>query len=73
MNHITEIIPEMEDMPDWMKEAFDSGQFFAECRKKVDHLEYKIDALMMEYCPLEMTNKQMDNWRKHQKLPNDHL
>ena len=33
-----------------------------------EHLQAKIDALMLEYCPDEMTEEQMDNWGKHQVL-----
>jgi hypothetical protein len=28
----------------------------------------KIDALMLEYCPSEMTPEQVDNWAKHQQV-----
>lgn len=31
-----------------------------------DPLEYKIDELMLEYCPEDMTEEQLDNWSKHQ-------
>lgn len=30
-------------------------------------LQAKIDALMLEYCPDEMTQAQLDNWAAHQK------
>lgn len=30
-------------------------------------LQAKIDALMLEYCPEEMTPEQIKNWEKHQK------
>ena len=30
------------------------------------HQQAKIDSLMLEYCPDEMTQDQMDNWEKHQ-------
>lgn len=29
-------------------------------------LQYKIDQLMLEYCPNEMSKEQMDNWKKNQ-------
>ena len=29
-------------------------------------LENKIDSLMLEYCPDEMTKEQIENWEKHQ-------
>ena len=37
MTHITEIIP--EDMPEWMKEAFDEGQFFARVIERFEIME----------------------------------
>ena len=37
MNHITEIIP--DDIPQWMQDAIDDGQFFRICRERVEELE----------------------------------
>jgi len=34
---------------------------------EIDRLQAKVDALMLEYCPDEMTPEQMDNWGKHQE------
>jgi len=36
-------------------------------RKKVKHLQFRVDSLMLEYCPDEMTKKQKKNWAKHQR------
>lgn len=33
----------------------------------IAELEAKIDALMLEYCPDEMTPEQIENWGKHQR------
>lgn len=33
---------------------------------KIQSMQAKIDALMLEFCPDEMTAKQKDNWAKHQ-------
>jgi hypothetical protein len=30
------------------------------------HKQWQIDILMLEYCPGEMTQDQIDNWAKHQ-------
>lgn len=30
-------------------------------------LQYKIDELMLEYCPNEMTEEQLENYEKHQR------
>jgi hypothetical protein len=34
---------------------------------EVAALQAKIDALMLEYCPNEMTPEQVENWAKHQR------
>lgn len=36
--------------------------------KEVDAKQAKIDALMLEYCPEEMTQEQIDNWASHQRV-----
>ena len=35
--------------------------------KRIAHLEYKIDELMLEWCPDEMTPEQLENYAKHQR------
>jgi hypothetical protein len=35
---------------------------------KIADLESKVDELMLEYCPTEMTQDQLDNWVKSQKV-----
>lgn len=35
--------------------------------ERIAHLEYKIDELMLEYCPNEMTEEQLENYKKHQR------
>lgn len=39
-----------------------------EAKQVIDALEAKIDALMLEHCPDEMTPEQVENWEKHQRL-----
>lgn len=34
--------------------------------RKIKAQQATIDALMLEYCPDEMTEEQMDEWAKHQ-------
>ena len=36
--------------------------------KKLAAAQAKIDALMLEYCPDEMTQEQIDNWVRHQRV-----
>jgi uncharacterized iron-regulated protein len=35
--------------------------------KTADDRQARIDALMLEYCPDEMTEAQKENWAKHQR------
>jgi len=46
-------------------------QLLREAVKEIDSLQAKIDSLMLEYCPDEMTEDQIANWGKHQRaVPN---
>ena len=38
--------------------------------KRIDELEAKIDALMLEHCPEELTTGQFDKWRDCQVISN---
>jgi hypothetical protein len=40
----------------------------AEVEKQRDELQAKVDSLMLEYCPEEMTPEQIENWGKHQVI-----
>ena len=43
-------------------------QGFAEiAARKADALQAQLDALMLEYCPDEMTAEQKANWARHQR------
>lgn len=37
---------------------------------EVQKLQAKIDQLMLEFCPEDMTAEQKANWAKHQRVPN---
>jgi hypothetical protein len=41
---------------------------YAVISSEIDFLQAKIDKLMLEYCPDEMTEAQVSNWALHQKL-----
>ena len=58
-NHITEIIP--DDMPDWMRKAFDDGQFFNVSREKVESLLLKNAVLSDQINTLELAMKEIYN------------
>lgn len=45
----------------------DAGKSVTNLKKKIESLECKIDSLMLEYCPEEMTDEQFENWASHQK------
>ena len=38
----------------------------AEKDKRINHLQHKIDELMLEYCPDEMNVEQMEGYEKNQ-------
>jgi len=40
---------------------------FLEWRDRAEKAEAKIDALMFEYCPIEMSLEQIARWKKHQR------
>ncbi len=47
-------------------------QRFAEAAaQKADSLQAQLDAMMLEFCPEEMTEAQKDNWAKHQRHAED--
>ena len=43
MTCITEIIPDLNELPDWAREAFEEGQFFTAIGKKIKEHEMLID------------------------------
>ena len=47
-------------------------QGFAEmAARKADAIQAQLDALMLEFCPDEMTDAQRENWAKHQRPVSD--
>jgi len=41
--------------------------------RHLDDRQARIDALMLEYCPDEMTEAQKENWAKHQRQAGDDM
>lgn len=37
-----------------------------EAADEIERLQSKVDALMLEYCPDEMSPEQKENWARHQ-------
>ncbi len=52
-----------KDAADAIRTAIDTIE---QQKSDIESLEAKIDALMLEFCPEDMTKEQMDNWEKHQ-------
>jgi len=46
---------------------------YKEYHNKEQALQAKIDALMLEYCPEDMTKEQLEEWAAHQKPVSDGL
>lgn len=44
------------------------GDLLAEAAKELGALQAKIDDLMLEYCPKDMTPEQIENWKQHQRV-----
>lgn len=44
-----------------------------ELKAKVNHLQFLLDSVMLEFCPDEMTEEQMENWKKAQKKSNSEI
>ena len=62
MKKIVEMIP--EDLPDWALQAMEDGQLFNAMLNKINAQQAKIDALMLEFCPDEMTQDQRNRWMR---------
>ena len=45
-----------------------SEKAYQELVRKNNHLQFLLDSIMLEYCPDEMTEEQMDNWKKAQRV-----
>ena len=41
-----------------------------ELKAKNNHLQFLLDSVMLEFCPDEMSEEQMENWKKAQKKSN---
>lgn len=40
-------------------------------QRKVQELQAEIDRLMLEFCPDEMSEEQLETWAKHQQVAKD--
>lgn len=45
----------------------DQAHVINELSAKKNALQAQIDALMLEYCPQDMTTEQFDNWKDYQR------
>lgn len=49
----------------------ESNRCYLEQFNRAEALQAQIDRLMIEHCPHEMTQEQVDNWKRHQKAVSD--
>lgn len=49
------------------KDASDYARALSEEQRRCEALQAKVDALMLEYCPDEMTPEQTAEWARHQR------
>lgn len=47
-------------------ERFTVREAARQAADKIEELQARIDELMLEYCPEEMTAEQLEEWAKHQ-------
>jgi len=52
-----------DDYPSYSKS---SEQTIAKVQQRLEYMQSQIDDLMLEYCPDEMSQEQLDNWAKNQ-------
>lgn len=45
----------------------EAAETIIDFRAQVAALQARVDALMLEYCPDEMTEEQLENWARHQR------
>lgn len=57
----------MDDAACWEYAARHLSRELSEARADAAAKQARIDALMLEYCPTEMTNAQLAEWAGHQK------
>jgi hypothetical protein len=50
----------------WKQRYNDAKETILTLQKEKEALQAKIDSLMLEYCPDEMTEEQFENWGKRQ-------
>ena len=49
------------------KETAEHYRAHADALEETERLQARVDALMLEYCPDEMTPEQLAEWEKHQR------
>lgn len=68
------IASQAERIGEWRQQAIDRTADWRKCeierdalKERIGELEARIDALMLDHCPDEMTREQRENWAKHQR------
>lgn len=60
------------DKTEWVQETcqyYELGLHRADVlKRRIEYLQSRIDSLMLEFCPEDMTKEQLENWKKNQKV-----
>lgn len=70
MNNDTLALNEWFEKTDWVQKTCtvdELGMHRADIlKKRIDALQAKVDSLMLEFCPEDMTEGQLNNWKLNQ-------
>lgn len=80
LDRAKEIIARQQDYLGKQREAWEqhmevsvnNARYILELERAVEANQAKIDALMLEYCPADMSIEQIANWQKHQVKADGH-
>jgi hypothetical protein len=64
-----DVLPVVEKWAAFARESHESGvsNMYADFVAEIERLQARVDSLMLEYCPSEMTDAQREEWAKHQR------
>lgn len=53
--------------------GYEAAEMIIDLRAQVAALQARVDALMLEFCPDEMNEEQLDHWARHQRPASDEV
>lgn len=53
--------------------GYEAAEMIIDLCAQVDALQARVDALMLEFCPDEMNEEQLENWARHQRPASDEV